>query len=99
MRMLSVWLLFLLAIGLAGCESAEHRQARLAAIAAADDGKCRSYGGEPGTPAYVQCRAQLDAARTQAQATAAAALANAPPAYTPPPVYTPPPMPQIATPF
>ena len=31
-----------------------------------DDGKCRSYGANPGDPAYVQCRAQLDAARTVA---------------------------------
>jgi hypothetical protein len=26
------------------------------------DAKCRSYGAVPGTPAYVNCRAQLDAA-------------------------------------
>ena len=37
---------------------------------AEDDAKCQSPGGKPDDPAYVQCRAQLDAARTQAAATA-----------------------------
>ena len=36
--------------------------------AAYDDGKCRSYGAAPGSSAYVNCRAQLDAARTHANA-------------------------------
>jgi hypothetical protein len=54
-----------LAAVLCGCASR-------AEIAAADDEKCRSYGAQPGAPAYVQCRAQLDAARTQARATIAA---------------------------
>jgi hypothetical protein len=31
-----------------------------------DHAKCTHYGAAPGTPAYVQCRAQLDAARTTA---------------------------------
>jgi hypothetical protein len=31
-----------------------------------DDAKCQSYGARPGDPAYVTCRSQLDAARTQA---------------------------------
>lgn len=35
--------------------------------AAADDAKCQGYGAKPGEPAYVQCRAQLDAARTAAR--------------------------------
>ena len=38
--------------------------------AAKDDAKCRSYGSSPGESAYVQCRATLDAARTQADAMA-----------------------------
>jgi hypothetical protein len=33
---------------------------------AEDDAKCQSSGGKPDDPAYVQCRAQLDAARTSA---------------------------------
>jgi hypothetical protein len=77
-------LLLLLAGTLAACSTEADRQ-RLAAM---DDAKCRSYGGELGTPAYVQCRAQLDAARTQALAT----LAAAPPApvWTPAPIVVPP---------
>jgi hypothetical protein len=48
---------------LAGCASdAEIAQRR----AIVDDGKCQSYGAKPGEPAYVQCREQLDAARTGA---------------------------------
>jgi len=31
-----------------------------------DDAKCQGYGAHVGSQAYVQCRAQLDAARTQA---------------------------------
>lgn len=51
---------------LSGC--AEYRAKIAAEQAAADDAKCVSYGATRGDPAYVQCRAQLDAARTQAQA-------------------------------
>lgn len=44
-------------------------QAQIAAgHAATDDAKCQSYGSRPGDAAYAQCRAQLDAARTQANA-------------------------------
>ena len=53
------------AASLAGCglsqRLAEQRNAE-------DDAKCLSYGARRGDPAYVQCRAQLDAARTQASA-------------------------------
>ena len=44
--------------------------------AAKDDAKCRSYGSSPGESAYVQCRATLDAARTQAEATVTAVGAH-----------------------
>ena len=37
---------------------------------AEDDAKCQSSGSKPDDPAYVQCRAQIDAARTKATATA-----------------------------
>lgn len=70
MRALAI---FFIAIGLTGCVTAEERARQLAAI---DDGKCRSYGAQPGAPAYVQCRTQLDATRTQADATIAAAPSN-----------------------
>jgi hypothetical protein len=28
------------------------------ATAAIDDARCRSYGGDPGSPAYIECRRQ-----------------------------------------
>jgi hypothetical protein len=58
-----------LTVGLSGC--AEYKARLAAQQAAEDDAKCQSYGAKPGEPAYVQCRAQLDAARTQAAATEA----------------------------
>jgi hypothetical protein len=61
MRSLSIGLVCLT---LAGCAAAK------------DDAKCRSYGSSPGESAYVQCRATLDAARTQAEATATAIAAR-----------------------
>lgn len=48
---------------------------RIAARNAADDQKCLAYGARPGTDAYVNCRAQLDSART----TASAIQSSAPP--------------------
>jgi hypothetical protein len=80
--------LFCCCLLVAGC--AEY-QARLAAQhAAEDDAKCQSYGAKQGDPAYVQCRAQLDAARTQADATESAAVIDRP-THTynssPPPTY------------
>ena len=51
--------MLLLAMSLGGCAAQN---------AAYDDGKCKGYGATTGSPAYVQCRAQLDAARTQARA-------------------------------
>ena len=35
---------------------------------AKDNQKCLGYGAQPGTDAYVNCRAQLDSARTTAAA-------------------------------
>jgi putative aminopeptidase FrvX len=46
---------------LAGCAS----RAELARL---DDEKCQSYGAQPGSAAYVQCRTQLDTTRTVARA-------------------------------
>lgn len=68
-------LCLLLALG--GC--ADYYAKLAAERAAQDDAKCLSYGAQRGDPAYVGCRAQLDAARTQAQATAANAPYIAPP--------------------
>ena len=75
----------MLATSMAGCASEAEVKARMAAI---NDGKCKGYGAQPATPAYVQCRAQLDAARTQAIATMAAT--PGPPVYTPAPIVVPP---------
>jgi hypothetical protein len=65
---LHTWMLtlnaaLLLAALLSGCMTAEE-QARI------DDGKCQGYGAQLGSPSYIQCRAQLDAAKTQAKAIA-----------------------------
>jgi hypothetical protein len=54
-----------LALRLGGCMTTEER---IAAQNAKDDQKCLSYGAQPGSQAYVGCRAQLDAARTTADA-------------------------------
>ena len=65
-----------LCAALGGCVSAEE-------LAKIDDAKCRSYGAQPGEAAYVTCRSQLDAARTQARATrrsAPAVMMNSAPA-------------------
>ena len=70
--MRSIVLLCALAI-LSGCANSTFEAWTTKAAAnrdAEDDAKCQSSGGKPDDPAYVQCRAQLDAARTQAAATA-----------------------------
>jgi len=38
---------------LVGCQTTEER-------VAADDKQCQTYGVQPGSPGYVQCRLQLD---------------------------------------
>ena len=38
---------------LSGCVTAQEMAAQ---VAAADDGDCRSYGAEPGSQTYFQCR-------------------------------------------
>jgi hypothetical protein len=78
---------------LLGC--AEYEAKLAAQHAAEDDAKCQSYGGKRGEQAYVQCRAQLDAARTQARATAAAAVIQVPPPQPPPPLMPLPVVPPI----
>ena len=40
-------------LALGGCVTATKYAAQ---VAVADDGDCRSYGAEPGSPAYFQCR-------------------------------------------
>lgn len=56
------------AVAQAGCKSTEERRA---AIELERDQQCRSYGAQPGTEIYVNCRLQLEqiaVAQTQAAA-------------------------------
>jgi hypothetical protein len=48
---------FSLAVALAGCQTRAERQAE---IDRADDARCVSYGAKRGTPAYTNCRLELD---------------------------------------
>lgn len=50
-----------LALLLAGCQTTEDRIAQ-------DDRQCQSYGVQPGSPGYVQCRANLDTNRATIKA-------------------------------
>jgi hypothetical protein len=54
----SMWCGLLCLLLLTGCKTFEEMWAD------ADNAKCQSYGSRPGEPAYIQCRAQLDAARS-----------------------------------
>ena len=51
--------------GCAGSESATQAKFR------ADDAKCKSYGAEPGTDNYVQCRLVIDIQKANAERAAA----------------------------
>jgi hypothetical protein len=51
---------------------------RIARHNAEDNQKCLSYGAQIGSPAYVNCRAQSDSARTTADAIEDAAPASGP---------------------
>ena len=55
-----------LALTLSGCAGSParywfDRAGEEKRLAAEHDTRCRSYGAKPGTPAYVNCMAQLDA--------------------------------------
>jgi len=69
--MLRCCILSLLVV-LGGCASQQQTQEQQAAARAAidvdGDAKCRSFGLEPGSPGYVQCRMTLDQARTETDA-------------------------------
>lgn len=62
-----------LSLSLGGCLTSEQL---VAERNAKDDQKCQGYGARPGTDAYVNCRAQLDSARTRAIAIDSAAPAQ-----------------------
>lgn len=52
---------FFLALLLAGCQTDQERIAK-------DDDQCQSYGVAKGSPAYVQCRMNLDHDRANLKA-------------------------------
>lgn len=77
-------ILIVWAVLLTGCVSPAERAAQMraqwAAIDAADNSRCLSYGTQRGTPAYAQCRMQIAQMRQQAieaDQTRRAALAGA----------------------
>jgi hypothetical protein len=84
-------LVVLLALPLAGCLISTYAEDR-AALAAKDDAECRSYGAQPGSQAYVQCRATRASAHEMAEAVPAPAPApvkiygDRPPPLAPAPV-------------
>jgi hypothetical protein len=51
--------------GTVGYQQAQEAQAQAAAAVANDDARCRSYGVEPGSPGYAQCRMNMDNLRAQ----------------------------------
>lgn len=61
---------FLSLLLLTGCLGEEER---IAAANAKDDQQCLAYGAQKGTDAYVNCRAQLEGARRQADGALVAA--------------------------
>ena len=74
-----------LALALAGCltteERAQQQAQQMAALRAQwqkiDDGKCRSWGAQPGTQQYLDCMEKLSTARTGALAQIESANAQA----------------------
>lgn len=69
-------LLAVVVVGVAGCgltpegraRRAERERAAEQAMIAQDEGTCSGYGFVRGTPAYAQCRMQIDTNRAQAGA-------------------------------
>ena len=63
------WVFAVMVVGLLpGCAQVEAQKERDAldatvAMATNDDELCRSYGAEPGTPSYVDCRLNLSTHR------------------------------------
>jgi hypothetical protein len=73
LAMLRNVLVFVALTALAGCaeyeaKQREQAQAQAAAIAANEDATCRSYGAQPGSPGYIQCRMNLSNQRAQVDA-------------------------------
>jgi hypothetical protein len=68
-------LLVLTTASLCGCVTAEERNAQ---ISASDDDTCQSYGAQPGSQAYFQCRMAKDQQHQANNAALAAAILNRP---------------------
>jgi hypothetical protein len=88
MKLLRVGALIALTITLSGCAEYQQRQAeeqaaRAQAIADSEDAQCRSYGAQPGSPAYIQCRMNFDNQRAQMRSAVAGALIQR--SFAPPP--------------
>lgn len=62
----------LLALLLGGCGASRQQ------LAADDDATCQSYGAQPGSTAYMQCRMQRDGIRQQGDEARRAAIASRP---------------------
>ena len=75
LRLRAFTVLAIFAIALSGCLTAQDRTAE---FDAADRDKCISYGANPGTPAYTDCRLKLDSLRQQAAAAEASRPLPAP---------------------
>jgi hypothetical protein len=75
MNRASVILLIALCGSMTGCMSAEERAQR---ISSADDDACQSYGAQPGTTEYFQCRMMKDQQRQATSAALASAILSRP---------------------
>lgn len=73
----------ILCVLLSGCMTAAEREA---AIERRDDDACQSYGAEPGSQAYFQCRMMKDQQRQANNTALAAAILSRP---QPQPYYLP----------
>ena len=65
MKVARIGSLIAMAALLGGCDLIAQRQAYLAAQ---DDARCQSYGAQPGSDAYVNCRSQMHTQRQVARA-------------------------------
>jgi len=75
-------LVVLAALLLAGCATAESKAQAKAEADARDDAKCKSYGYEPGTLNYTDCRDKLTEMHDQADRGALAGrLLGRPPGF------------------
>lgn len=89
--MLKIFIVLSLGATIAGCASPSERAAlaqkeaaeRAALIQNTDDQECRSYGAQPGTQPYFQCRMMKDQQRQANKAAIASALIMSRPAPAP----------------